>query len=343
MKNMELRFNNFDMLQDDESGKLIVSGYVNETGKYSHLLGKRKKFKEKIQKGAFTRALANGNDVHFLAEHDDNKILASTRNNSLKLVEDDKGLLMTAEISDTSYGRDYHTLIKDGILRNMSFGFSVDKDKWKRMNDGTYTREITDLTLYEVSVVTNPAYPQSTISARGIGLVEEEVPEDIEIESEDKPMEEIKEVQVEETQDQKVEEVVVESTEEKIEETTQEDVVVEEKQVEEQQDEKRAYVSGIWDDRDILNTVLDIIGNVSTLLQHNKKAQEKVLSIEVEKGFNDIVATCSSIIVGLNQTTQTEVTQVAEVETISSRSEEIVEEVELPEEVRKLQERFNNL
>lgn len=339
MKNMELRFNDFNMIQDDQSGKLIVSGYVNETGKYSHLLGKRKKFKEKIQKGAFTRALANGNDVHFLAEHDDNKILASTRNNSLKLVEDETGLLMTAEISDTSYGRDYHTLIKDGILRNMSFGFSVDKDKWKRMNDGTYTREITDLTLYEVSVVTNPAYPQSTISARGIGLIAEEVPDDIDFESEDKPMEKTKEVQVEETkaEEQKVEEIV-ESTEEK--ETTKVEEVVEETK---EKDEKRAYVSGIWDDRDILNTVLDIIANVSTLLQHNKKAQEKILSPEVEKGFGDVVATCSEIIVGLNQTPQPEVTPVAEIETVSERSEEVVEEIELPEEVRKLQERFNNL
>lgn len=342
MKNMELRFNDFNMIQDETSGKLVVSGYVNETGKYSHLLGKRKKFKEKIQKGAFARALANGNDVHFLAEHDDNKILASTRNNSLKLVEDEVGLLMTAEISDTSYGRDYHTLIKDGILRNMSFGFSVDKDKWKRMNDGTYTREITDLTLYEVSVVTNPAYPQSTISARGIGLIAEEVPEDIEFESEDKPMEEIKEVQVEESkvEEPKVEDVV-EPKEEAIEEVVEEPKA-EEPKVEEK-DEKRAYVSGIWDDRDILNTVLDIIGNVSTLLQHNKKAQEKILSPEVEKGFGDVVATCSEIIVGLNQTTQPVTNQVAEIETVSARNEEKVEEVELPEEVRRLQERFNNL
>lgn len=330
MKNMELRFNDFDMIQDEESGKLVVSGYVNETGKYSHLLGKRKKFKEKIQKGAFTRALGNGNDVHFLAEHDDNKILASTRNKSLKLVEDEKGLLMTAEISDTSYGRDYHTLINDGILRNMSFGFSVDKDKWKKMNDGTYTREITDLTLYEVSVVTNPAYPQTTISARGIDLVEEEVPDDIEIESEDEPMEENVEVKVDEVQEE-----VVESTEERSTEKTEEVEATE--VVETEEKEERAYVSGIWSDRDILNTVLDMIGNVSTLLQYNKKAQDKVLSVDVEKSFSDIVATCSSIIVGLNQSSQPETTPVATIE----RSKEV--EVEVPEEVKKLQERFNNL
>lgn len=246
MKNIELRMNSFNVIENDEDGKLIVSGYVNETGKQSHLLGSKKKFKETIQKGAFTRALKKGNDIHFLAEHDENKILASTRNNSLKLVEDEKGLLMTAEISDTSYGRDYHTLIKDGILRNMSFGFSVDKDKWRKLNDGTYTRDISDLTLYEVSVVTNSAYPQSTISARGLNVVEDiDIPQEV---------------------------------------------------------EERAYISEVWDDKDILNTTLNIIGDVSTLLQYNKKADIKVLDREVEQSFNGIVLSCSEIISNLNET-----------------------------------------
>ena len=244
MKNIELRMNSFNVIENDDEGKLIVSGYVNETGKQSHLLGNKKKFKETIQKGAFTRALKKGNDIHFLAEHDENKILASTRNGSLTLKEDEKGLLMTAEISNTSYGRDYHTLIKDGILRNMSFGFSVDKDKWRKLNDGTYTRDIDDLTLYEVSVVTNPAYPQSTISARGLNVVE-----DVEIPN----------------------------------------------------IEERACVSEVWDDKDILNTALNIIGDVSTLLQYNKKADIKVLNEEFEKSFNEIVSSCSEIIVNSNE------------------------------------------
>ncbi|WP_434797587.1 HK97 family phage prohead protease [Terrisporobacter vanillatitrophus] len=245
MKNIELRMNSFNVIENDEDGKLTVQGYVNETGKQSHLLGTKKKFKEIIQKGAFTRALKKGNDIHFLAEHDENKILASTRNGSLTLKEDEKGLLMTADISDTSYGRDYHTLIKDGILRNMSFGFTVDKDKWNKEKDGTYTREVNDLTLFEVSVVTNPAYPQTTISARGLNVLEDvEIPQDT---------------------------------------------------------EERAYISGVWEDRDILNTALNIIGDVSTLLQYNKKSDVKVVDGEVEQSFNGIVLSCSDIISNLNE------------------------------------------
>lgn len=332
MKNIELRMNDFNILEDTSEG-LVVTGYVNETGKQSHLLGKRKKFREVIKKGAFTRALSKGNDVHFLAEHDANKILASTRNGSLKLVEDDNGLLMTAEISNTSYGRDYHTLIKDGILRNMSFGFSVDKDKWRKLNDGTYTRDIDDLTLFEVSVVTNPAYPQSSISARGLNLIEDvDIPEDVETEEKDVEEKQVQEVQVKETVEQVKDETISE-VEKETEEVKEEQQQVEEKKEEEQ----RAYVGGVWSDRDILNTALDIIGNVSTLLQYNKRAEVKVLDTKAEKSFNDIVASCSNIITSLNETKVEEdvATPVATVE----RNEE----KDVPEEVRKLQERFSKI
>ena len=80
---------------------------------------------------------------------------------------------MRATISKTSYGKDYYELIKDGILRNMSFGFNVIKDSWKQGKNGILERSIKDLNLFEVSVVTNPAYPQSNLSARGMDLVEE--------------------------------------------------------------------------------------------------------------------------------------------------------------------------
>ena len=82
MNNIELRLNDFS-LEQNESDEFVVSGYVNEVNKFSHLLGSRKKFKERIKPGAFERALGKGNDIHFLAEHDSNKSLASTRNVSL--------------------------------------------------------------------------------------------------------------------------------------------------------------------------------------------------------------------------------------------------------------------
>lgn len=63
----------------EESGDLLVSGYVNQTGQWSQPLGRENRFIERIESGAFTRALERGNDVHFLAEHDNAKLLASTK------------------------------------------------------------------------------------------------------------------------------------------------------------------------------------------------------------------------------------------------------------------------
>ncbi|MDK7419257.1 HK97 family phage prohead protease [Bacillus paranthracis] len=172
----ELRLINSELTGSDED--LKVSGYVNKTNQWSQQLGVRKKFVERILPGTFNRALQAGNEIHFYAEHDPSKILATTRNGSLTLREDEQGLFMSATISDTSWGRDYHTLIKDGIIQNMSFGMKVLKDSWKKLSDGTYERSISDLFLGEVSAVRNPAYAQSTIAARSIEVIEDvEVPE----------------------------------------------------------------------------------------------------------------------------------------------------------------------
>ena len=301
MKNIELRFNNFENVIDENDGKLRVSGYVNEVEKFSHTLGTRKKFKEKICRGTFKKALEKGNDIHFLAEHDDNKILASTRNNSLTLVEDEKGLFMTAEISPTSYGKDYHTLINDGILRNMSFGFSVDKDKWKKSHDGIYTREITDLTLYEVSVVTNPAYPQSSIQARGMSLVNElEIPSDIEVEEE---MEEVKQVDTVET--------------EKIEET------VEEKK------EDRAYIEYIYDNRDFLNNVMNIMADATSILQWAKNGEDRISESDSQI-LKDCIKACANILADANESRS--------VETEKKKEKKEVVEVEENEETTIVEE-----
>ncbi|MED3986296.1 HK97 family phage prohead protease [Peribacillus simplex] len=175
---MEIRLNDFQSNTNVEN-KLTVAGYVNKTNQWSQPLGTRNKFVEKIEPGAFKKALQNGNEIHFLAEHDNAKILSSTRNGSLSLREDENGLFMEAEISPTSWGRDYHQLIKDGIIRNMSFGMKVVKDKWDKLADGTYQRSISDIVLAEVSAVRNPAYVQSTIAARSIEVVEDvEVPDE---------------------------------------------------------------------------------------------------------------------------------------------------------------------
>jgi HK97 family phage major capsid protein/HK97 family phage prohead protease len=173
MKKIELRVHQLELRASENPNVLKVSGYVNKTNQLSDVLGTTKRFVEKIAKGAFSRAIKTAKDIDFLAEHDASKILASTRNNSLKLYEDEQGLWMEAEIVPTSWGKDYFELINSGVLQHMSFGFRTMSDSWRALANGLYERTIDELELFEVSAVKTPAYSQSTISARGIKVVEE--------------------------------------------------------------------------------------------------------------------------------------------------------------------------
>lgn len=172
---LELRSNSVTF---DSSGDLIVSGYVNQTEQLSEVLGTTKKFREKIVRGAFARAIEKAKEIDFLASHDNTKVLSSTRNGSLTLKEDETGLFMEARITPTSYGKDTYELIKSGIIKNMSFGFRAIKDSWSRINN-EIIRTVEELELFEVSAVKNPAYAQSSLSARSIDLIQVEVPDEI--------------------------------------------------------------------------------------------------------------------------------------------------------------------
>lgn len=178
MTKVEFRMHDTHM---SSSGDMIVSGYVNQTEQLSHELGMSKRFKEKISKGVFKRAIQNSaRDIDFLAEHDSSVVLASTKNDSLQLKEDDKGLYMEARIINTGAGRDWYEMISSGLITNMSFGFKSVSDEWRSIGENLFERTISDLELFEVSAVRNPAYAQSSISNRGLDISDDIVPENIE-------------------------------------------------------------------------------------------------------------------------------------------------------------------
>jgi len=81
------------------------------------------------------------------------------------LSEDARGLKVTATLPDTTLGRDIAELVRTGVVDSMSFGFSVRKDSWSK--DGS-TRYLEDVSLYEVSLVSTPAYEATagTVSVR---------------------------------------------------------------------------------------------------------------------------------------------------------------------------------
>lgn len=129
-------------------------------------------FTEVIARGAFTRSLKSRNDVKMLWNHDSGQVLASTRSGTMTLVEDERGLKVTATLPDTTAGRDARELISKGIVDAMSFGFSVPSggDSWS--SDGN-TRTLKSVRLHEVSVVAWPAYSATggTVSVRALDTV----------------------------------------------------------------------------------------------------------------------------------------------------------------------------
>ena len=121
-------------------------------------------FKETIAPGAFRKTLSETPDVRLLINHE-GLPLARTKNGTLTLSEDDRGLFMDAEIADTTEGRDLYKLVERGDVDQMSFAFRVIRQKW---NEDRSLRTLTEVSLADgdVSVVTYPAYPTTTVEAR---------------------------------------------------------------------------------------------------------------------------------------------------------------------------------
>ncbi|QIQ66290.1 head maturation protease [Enterococcus phage nattely] len=170
---------------DEESKEMKLQGYV-ATDASSHILGKegKKKWREVIAPGTFRNAIAKAKrlkeSIDLLADHDTKKILASTANGSLKLEEDEVGLYFEATVSPTSYGRDLYVLVKDGIIKGLSFGMKVLNEDWSLAADGMPLRTISEIELFEVSALKTPAYPTTLLEARGMEVADVEIPNDLE-------------------------------------------------------------------------------------------------------------------------------------------------------------------
>ena len=165
---MEYRQYNFNVEenQGDQQG-LFLRGYVNKTGEESQLLrSKSGSFVEKIQKGCFKRAIESAEKVDLLFNHDVNNLLGSTKNGSLKLVEDDIGLRFECELVPTSLGRDIYEMVRSGLIDGMSFGFSDPVSKWEMRSDGVYLREIQDLKLNHLSLNSDPGHNSCVITGK---------------------------------------------------------------------------------------------------------------------------------------------------------------------------------
>jgi len=144
------------------NGQKRVSGYLAVYNQRSVDLGG---FTEIVAPGAFQRSL--GGDILLLAQHDTSKVLARTTSGTLTLRSDDEGLGFDATLPSTSYARDLAESMERGDISGCSFGFNCISDDWSLDGEtNAVTRTLRDVNLVEGSIVTSPAYPQTSVSLR---------------------------------------------------------------------------------------------------------------------------------------------------------------------------------
>ena len=165
MNKKEVRFIPQEMrVKADEGESKKIVGYA---AKFNSLSEEMWGFREQIAPGAFTEALKKS-DVRALFNHDPNYILGRQSAGTVTLTEDDVGLHYEIDPPDTQWARDIVSSIERGDIAESSFAFSMSGgvEEW----DDSATPAIRTIrsvgSLYDVSPVTYPAYPEATTGVR---------------------------------------------------------------------------------------------------------------------------------------------------------------------------------
>lgn len=167
MKNKkEIRMLPIQELRIDDSldGKIV--GHASVFDSWSETLGGIFPFKEIVRKGTFTETIKL-DDIRALFNHDPNFVLGRNKAGTLELEEDEIGLRVVITPPDTSWANDLIKNLRRGDISQMSIGFIVLEDTWGTQ-DGIDIREIKKVQLFDVSIVTYPAYTQTDVGVRAM-------------------------------------------------------------------------------------------------------------------------------------------------------------------------------
>ena len=195
---MEIRLKDIKLDYNSEQRKL--GGYINVVERASETLYSKQRgkwYKETIKAGTFTRALQKNNSIPMLLEHDWDRQIAHTADGTLELREDAIGLRFDAIVDEDTFNE-----IQQRNITSCSFGMKVNEQEFEPVNPKMEKRYISNIDLFEVSLVANPAYVGSLVEQRNM----EKALEDMEKEVIEEVVEETKEELVEEVRADKKEE-----------------------------------------------------------------------------------------------------------------------------------------
>jgi HK97 family phage prohead protease len=157
----------------------VFSGYAARFNSLSENLGG---FREMLAPGCFDNALTRaglgaGGGVLALFNHSNDYVLGRSTSGTLRLGSDDQGLHFEIDPPDTQLGRDLQVLVQRGDISGASFAFTVDPkgESYHKDSDGNNVRTVSQVSgLYDVSIVSVPAYSASSVSMRSFQAWERE-------------------------------------------------------------------------------------------------------------------------------------------------------------------------
>lgn len=143
--------------EDDGTG-VQLRGLAIVFNSRSEFLG----FYEYIRPGAVDRTFAENIDVRALWSHNPDLTIGRLSAGTLRMRKGSRGL--ATEIDPPRWGSQYVETVKRRDVQGMSFAFETMEDDW-HMEDGEPTRDVLDMRVFEVSGVSFPAYPATTLRA----------------------------------------------------------------------------------------------------------------------------------------------------------------------------------
>ncbi|AMB94906.1 HK97 family phage prohead protease [Aerococcus sp. UMB8608] len=157
----------FRAVEDNEN--LQLSGYFIRYNEPTEL---SPDYIELVTRDAINRSLKEI-DIRCLFNHNTGQVLGRCGNGTLTLKSDDKGLWGTVTINRAdSEAIAVYERVKRGDINGCSFGFYPVSTEYTDREDGKVEARLTDIDLFEVSIVTFPAYPQTEIKARNQDLAD---------------------------------------------------------------------------------------------------------------------------------------------------------------------------
>jgi len=157
MKNLEHREVKFETkeIKRTEDGRLNIKAYAA-------VFGNVDSYDDVVERGAFTKTIAEDFDRMKLCVNHSLFDVYNVIGKINELKEDDKGLYIDADILPTTNGKDMAILVENGAINELSIGYRT-KNSTEVVIDDVYYRHLTEVKLFEISLIPRAANDQATI------------------------------------------------------------------------------------------------------------------------------------------------------------------------------------